>query len=118
MTKAKCFVASLGVAVAWSGTLGGLVQPQARGGGQATIDYQQQVHPIIAAKCLTCHSAERRSGGLSLASYGDALQGGRSGAAIRPGDPEDSLLMRRMTGRVTPVMPLGQPALSPDEIAV
>jgi hypothetical protein len=118
MTKAKCFVASLAIAVAWNGALGLGVGREARGGGQPTIDYQQHVHPIIAARCLTCHSAERRSGGLSLASHGDALQGGRSGAAIRPGDPEDSLLMRRMTGRVTPVMPLGLPPLSDDEIAV
>ena len=51
-----------------------------------TIDYQQQVHTILAAKCLICHSAERRSGGLSLAAYADVLDGGRSGAAIRPGD--------------------------------
>ena len=55
---------------------------------RSTIDYQQQVHPILAAKCLPCHSAQRRSGGLSLASYADALDGGRSGAAIHPGDAQ------------------------------
>jgi len=109
--------ASLWVAAAWSGIHAAV--PQARGGGQpTTIDYQQQVHPIVAAKCLTCHSAERRSGGLSLASHADALQGGRNGTTVRPGDAESSLLMRRMTGEVTPVMPLGLPALSAGEIAV
>jgi hypothetical protein len=83
----------------------------------ATIDYQQQVHTILAAKCLSCHSAERRSGGLSLAAYVEALDGGRSGAAIRPGNSAGSLLMQRITGEVTPPMPLGRPALSVDEIA-
>ena len=83
----------------------------------ATIDYQQQVHTILAAKCLSCHSAERRSGGLSLAAYADALDGGRSGAAIRPGDSAGSLLMLRITGEVAPPMPLGRPALSAGEIA-
>jgi len=89
---------------------------QAAGSPSATIDYQQQVHTILAAKCLSCHSAERRSGGLSLAAYADALEGGRSGAAVRPGDSAGSLLMRRITGDMTPSMPL-EPALSAGEIA-
>jgi hypothetical protein len=25
-----------------------------------TVDYQRDVHPILAAKCLTCHSQEKR----------------------------------------------------------
>ncbi len=87
-------------------------------GPRASVDYQQQVHPILAAKCLTCHSAQRRSGGLSLASYADVLEGGRNGAAVRPGDGTGSLLIQRMTGEVAPVMPLDLPALSGGEIAV
>lgn len=90
---------------------------QATGNRPATIDYQQQVHTLLAAKCLSCHSAERRSGGLSLAAYADALDGGRSGAAIKPGDSAGSLLMLRITGEVAPPMPLGRPALSTAEIA-
>ena len=83
----------------------------------STVDYQQQVHTILAAKCLSCHSTERRSGGLSLGAYADALDGGRSGAAIRPGDSARSLLMMRITGEIAPPMPLGRPALSTGEIA-
>ena len=93
-------------------------EPQNTGGSAAaTIDYQQRVHTILAAKCLSCHSAERRSGGLSLASYADALDGGRSGAAIRPGNAAESLLVRRLIGDVAPSMPLKLPALSAGEIA-
>ena len=55
---------------------------QIAGNPPPTIDYQQQIHTILAARCLNCHSAERRSGGLSLAAYADVLEGGRSGAAI------------------------------------
>jgi hypothetical protein len=54
---------------------------------------------------------------LSLASYGDALEGGRNGAAVRPGDSAGSLLVRRITGDVAPSMPLGKAALSAGEIA-
>jgi hypothetical protein len=90
---------------------------QIAGGRPATIDYQQRVHTILAAKCLSCHSAERRSGGLSLAAYADTLEGGRSGAAVRPGDSAGSLLVRRITGDTPPPMPLGREALSAGEIA-
>jgi hypothetical protein len=98
-------------------TVWALAGGQAAGSPPATIDYQQQVHTILAAKCLSCHSAARRSGGLSLAAYADALEGGRSGAAIRPGDSARSLLVRRITGDVTPSMPLDGAPLSAGEIA-
>ena len=48
---------------------------------QPVVDYERQVHPLLAAKCFVCHSQEKRSGGFSLATYGDLLEGGRSGAA-------------------------------------
>ncbi len=99
----------------WLGVVWAVVQAQPQ--NAATIDYQQHVHTILAAKCLSCHSAERRSGGLSLAAYADALEGGRSGAAVRPGDSAGSLLVKRITGEVAPPMPLSRPALSAGEIA-
>ncbi|MDE3196087.1 MAG: DUF1549 domain-containing protein, partial [Acidobacteriota bacterium] len=82
-----------------------------------TIDYQRQVHPILAAKCMTCHSAERRSGGYSLATYEDVLNGGRSGGAIQPGKSASSIMVMRITGETQPRMPLGLEPLSPAEIA-
>ena len=102
-------------ACVWASALGAAAPPQPP--AAATIDYQRQVHTILAAQCLGCHSAERRSGGLSLASYADALEGGRSGAAIRPGNAAGSLLMGRISGQVPPSMPLGKPALSIGDVA-
>src|SRR5438105_9803978 len=84
----------------------------------AAIDYNRQVHPILAAKCLACHSQEKRSGGLSLGTYADVLEGGRSGAAIKPGNTTGSLLVQRITGQTQPRMPLGTAPLSDAEIAV
>jgi hypothetical protein len=107
-------MACIWVACLWARIQAGQVQT---GAAQGTIDYQQQVHVILAAKCLNCHSAERRSGGLSLAAYADALEGGRSGAAIRPGSSPGSLLVQRITGEVTPQMPLGRAPLTAGEIA-
>src|SRR5438477_9606105 len=84
----------------------------------AMVDYDRQVHPILAAKCFSCHSQEKRSGGLSLATYSDALNGGRSGAAIKPGSSAASLMVQRITGEMQPRMPMGGPALSATEVAI
>src|SRR5437660_574605 len=81
------------------------------------IDFDRQVHPILAAKCLMCHSQEKRSGGLSLGTYSDTLDGGRSGAAVKPGESSNSLILRRITGATQPRMPLGGAPLSDPEIA-
>jgi hypothetical protein len=82
------------------------------------IDFDQQIHPILAARCLACHSEEKRSGALSLATYSGVLDGGRSGAAIKPGNSAGSLLVRRIDGETQPVMPLGKEPLSAEEIGL
>src|SRR5438105_3869529 len=83
----------------------------------AMVDFEREVHPILAARCFSCHSQEKRSGGLSLATYSDVLNGGRSGAAIKPGNSGTSLMVQRITGDRQPRMPMGGPALSATEIA-
>lgn len=84
----------------------------------ATVDYDRQVHPIFAAKCFSCHSQEKRSGGLSLYTYEDVLNGGRNGGTVRPGKSADSLLMMRVTGETEPRMPLVGAPLTDGEIAI
>ncbi|HVW09316.1 MAG TPA: PSD1 and planctomycete cytochrome C domain-containing protein [Bryobacteraceae bacterium] len=82
-----------------------------------TVDFARDVHPIIATHCLGCHSAEKRSGGLSLATYADVIDGGRSGAVVHPGNSANSLILARLTGTITPQMPFGLTPLSTEEIA-
>jgi thiosulfate reductase cytochrome b subunit len=48
---------------------------------------------LFSERCGTCH-VQSNLGGLSLATYADALKGGRSGPAIVPGDPDASLLVQ------------------------
>ncbi len=85
-------------------------------GAPPKIDYQRDIHAIFAAHCLTCHNAEKRSGGLSLGTYADIIAGGRTGAAIKPGRSEESLAVRRVLGEVLPRMPLGGDPLTPVEV--
>jgi mono/diheme cytochrome c family protein len=104
----------------WLAVLAASVQaPASR--PQATarrVDFQQQIQPILAKRCLECHSADKRKGGLSLASYADALEGGRNGAAIRPGNSTSSLLIHRLSGDVEPQMPKDEDPLSSSELAL
>jgi len=81
------------------------------------VDFASQIKPIIEANCLECHSADKRKGGLSLAAYTDVLDGGRSGAVVRPGRAADSLLLARVRGEVGEQMPLDALPLSDAEIA-
>src|SRR5258708_39962348 len=83
-----------------------------------SVDYIREVHAVLSAKCLVCHSQEKRSGGLSLATYDDVLNGGRSGATVKPGNSAASLVLQRINGPVSNRMPLGGPPLSPSEIGV
>jgi len=82
------------------------------------VDFERQVQPIIADHCLECHSQDKRKGGLSLATYADALDGGRNGPAIRPGNSARSLLLHRITGVVEPQMPKDEDPLTPAQIAL
>ncbi len=82
------------------------------------VDFDRQVHPILAERCVVCHSQEKRSGGLSLATLRDALDGGRSGATVKPGNSAGSLLIQRVSGEAAPRMPLGGSPLSDEQVAV
>jgi len=50
-------------------------------------------HALFRNRCGTCHGVTK-VGGLSLETYQSALKGGKSGPAIVPGDPDNSLLVQ------------------------
>ena len=56
----------------------------------------RQIRPILESSCLDCHGPTRRRGNLRLDSAGAARKGGKSGAAIVPGKPAESLLLGRI----------------------
>ena len=57
------------------------------------VDFDRDIQPLLAAKCLGCHNERLRTAGLALESRDTALQGGGRGAAIVPGEPGESLLL-------------------------
>src|SRR5215212_426696 len=58
--------------------------------------FEQKIRPVLVAECYECHAGEKRKGGLALDSRPGWEAGGDSGAAIVPGDPEKSLLVRSL----------------------
>ncbi len=61
------------------------------------IDFQRDIQPILAARCWSCHGAADAEGGLRLTDRDQATAGAESGAAaIVPGDPDHSELLRRV----------------------
>ena len=84
----------------------------------AKVDYRTDVHAILATRCLGCHSQEKRSGGLSLMTYDDVLNGGRNGAVVKPGYSAGSLIVQRINGPAATRMPLGGQPLTPAEIGI
>jgi hypothetical protein len=67
---------------------------------QENHDYfENQVRPLLHARCYKCHSIEagKRKGGLYLDSRDGWATGGDSGPAITPGDPSKSLLIRAIS---------------------
>jgi mono/diheme cytochrome c family protein len=79
--------------------------------------FETRVRPVLAQKCAECHSEQRRRGGLKVSTLDDLLRGGRSGPAIVPGDPDNSLLVQVVRHQVEDLeMPQDAPPLSAGEI--
>ncbi len=55
--------------------------------------FEKKVRPVLVRRCLKCHGPKKQEGGLRLDSRQAMLQGGDSGPAVVPGDPEDGFLV-------------------------
>ena len=84
-------------------------------GQESTSVFQDEILPILQTRCLGCHSRKVRSGGLSLESRKDALDGGSRGPVIVPGEPDKSRLIQALSYLGELKMPLGG-KLPDDEI--
>ncbi|WP_254512898.1 DUF1553 domain-containing protein [Anatilimnocola floriformis] len=74
------------------------------------------VAAIFERRCVECHQADEKKGGLSLQSRADLLAGGESGVAIEAGKPAASMLLDMVSGD-KPAMPKKGSKLTADEVA-
>jgi hypothetical protein len=66
--------------------------PMAGWADAKTDFFEAKIRPVLATHCFECHG-HKDKGGLKLDSRTAILQGGDSGPAIVPGNPQKSLLM-------------------------
>ena len=85
------------------------------------VEYARDVRPILEARCVECHGAERPKVGLRLDSSAAVLAGSRLGtrAVVVPGEPDRSELLRRLeSDDPEQRMPAGADPLSAAEIDI
>lgn len=63
------------------------------------VNWDNYVGALLKQKCGACHGS---LGGLSLASFADAMKGGNSGPVIIPGDSVNSLLVTKIEAGTHP----------------
>src|SRR4051794_21847019 len=71
-----------------------LFAPYLRAQSPESVEFfENRVRPVLATNCFACHTSSQL-GGLRVDSKAALLKGGKSGPAISPGMPEESLLVR------------------------
>ena len=61
---------------------------------QNWVGYAKDVAPIFKSACNSCHSGKEAAAGLDFTNTAGMMKAG----VIKPGDPEHSVLIRRMKG--------------------
>jgi mono/diheme cytochrome c family protein len=72
-------------------------QPLAKPGNPGAWEisfFENRIRPVLVERCFSCHGQGKHKGGLSLDSRPRMIEGGNTGPAIIPGDPQKSLLIR------------------------
>ncbi|MDP8246082.1 MAG: c-type cytochrome domain-containing protein [Candidatus Hinthialibacter antarcticus] len=84
-----------------------------------SIDFEQDVEPILMANCVGCHAKNDPAAGLQLLSVETILKGGAKHKVVSPGKPDESLMLQVVVGKAEPKMP-PKPLLplEPDDVAI
>lgn len=137
------YISSLAIgnlAMAWTGHLGGSIT---HGEGYLTeylpflmkgvtteaprteselLVYDDMIAPVLDAKCMSCHNAERAKGRFHMTSLDEFIAGGESGKpGIVPGDTSQSEAYVRVTlppGHSDRMPPEGKTPLTANEVAL
>ncbi len=72
---------------------------------QSLTLFENEIRPLLVQRCIKCHGPLKSEAGLRLDSIAAAIAGGDQGAAIRPGDAENSLLLQAIRHQAGLEMP-------------
>lgn len=83
----------------------------------AKVSFSKDVWPILEAKCLSCHDTDDAEGNYIVRTV-EALKqpGEKSGPGVIPGQPDESPIVKYITGELQPRMPKRKPPLPEDEL--
>lgn len=59
--------------------------------------FYDRIMPALDRTCVSCHNPNKIKGGLRMDTFAELMKGGESGAAVVPGNLEESELYRRIT---------------------
>lgn len=63
----------------------------------AKVTFEDNIRPILKARCFKCHGDDEQKASLNLQHYATVLKGGSSGPALQAGRPNSSLLFQSIT---------------------
>jgi mono/diheme cytochrome c family protein len=78
----------------------------------AEASYFRDVRPILQRSCQGCHQPNLKSSNLDLTTFEGLAAGGKRGTAA------GELLLKYVNGELKPQMPIGQPPLPAEQIAL
>lgn len=58
--------------------------------------FETRIRPVLIEKCGDCHTGKTPEGDFKIESRGDLVTGGMTGPSFKPGNPDDSELVRRL----------------------
>ena len=77
---------------------------------------QHNIQPLMMLRCTVCHGPRKQEGKLDLRTRESMLRGGKSGPAIVPGKPGESLVLKKIhDGEMPPRRKVVQASVKPME---
>src|SRR2546423_14778955 len=62
-------------------------------GADKPVSFYKDITPIFKRSCTGCHHPGKLKGELDLTTYAAFKKGGKHGAAFKPNDPKDSVII-------------------------
>jgi len=61
------------------------------------VSFKEDVFPLVQKHCLSCHAQkEENMSELSMDDYAMMMEGGKHGAPVVPGKPEESVMVKKL----------------------
>ena len=98
-----------GIALAVLAVIGSAQTP----GASQSAPFDSTAGPIFKSNCVGCHGTSMKMKELNLSTEETALKGSESGPVVVPGNPDESILFKKIQSGA---MPMGKPHLSDKDI--